>query len=85
MAQQAWKAWLVPGNGAQLSRLPRQELQLIYELALRASTDPKYNQLLDSETGEPIGEDKRLAKALKKIRDVFQLEEPRSHDPRRPL
>lgn len=72
----------MPVKGAQLSRLPRRELQLVYELALRASNDPKHNQLLDSETGEPLGTDARLAKALKKIHDVFQLEEPQPRNPR---
>ena len=62
---------------SQQGRLPRQELQDIYDIARRAVIDnPKFREVYDSETGEPLGERKNLERVFERVREHFGLEEP---------
>lgn len=61
-------------NGPQIGRTPKKELQLLYDLAIRALKNPNYSQIRDEETGEMLGDDKALFKAVAKIQETFQLE-----------
>lgn len=55
---------------------PTRALQKVYEIARRAAREEKYRQMLDSETGEPLGEYKNLEDAFEKVRTFFGLDEP---------
>lgn len=62
---------------SQQGRLPRQELQDIYDIARRAVIDnPKFREAYDPETGEPLGERKNLERVFERVRAHFGLEEP---------
>lgn len=63
-------------TGPQLDRNPRKELQKVYEIAKRAIREEKYRQILDSETGEPLGEYRNLDAAFLKVKQHFGLEDP---------
>jgi hypothetical protein len=61
---------------SQQGRLPRQELQDIYDIARRAVADnEKFRQLCDSETGEPLGAYKNLERIFERVRVHFGLDE----------
>lgn len=56
--------------------VPTRALQKVYEIARRAAREEKYRQMLDSETGEPLGEYKNLEEAFERVRVYFDLDEP---------
>lgn len=63
--------------GPQKGRVPLVELQKIYEIAKRAVREEKYRQVIDEETGEPLGEYRNLRAAFEKVRLTYGLKEPR--------
>ena len=56
--------------------VPTRALQKIFSIARRAACEEKYRQMLDSETGEPLGEYTNLEDAFYKVRTYFGLNEP---------
>jgi hypothetical protein len=61
---------------SQQSRLPRQELQELYDIARRACADnAKFKQVYDPETGEPLGDHKNLERVFERVRTHFGLDE----------
>jgi hypothetical protein len=67
----------LPLMGPHRGVTPTRALQKIYEIARRAAREEKYRQLLDDETGEPLGEYRNLEEAFEKVRTFFGLQEPR--------
>jgi hypothetical protein len=62
--------------GPQKGRIPRQELQDIYDIARRAVADnEKFRNVFDSETGEPLGTHKNLERVFERVRTHFGLDE----------
>lgn len=64
-------------NRANHGSVPTRALQKVYDIARRAAREEKYRQMLDSDTGETLGEYKNLEEAFEKVRAYFGLEEPR--------
>ena len=58
-------------NGPQISRTPKKELQLLYDLADRMSYSG--DLMLHDEQGNTLGRDPKIVKALDKIQETFQL------------
>lgn len=62
---------------SQQGRLPRQELQELYDIARRAiAAHPTLGDVHDPETGEPLGTHKNLERVFERVRTHFGLEEP---------
>ncbi len=59
-------------NGPQISRTPRKELQLLYDLADQMSYASHLMEHDDE--GNRLGRDPKIVKALEKVREAFQLE-----------
>lgn len=64
-------------NRANHGSVPTRALQKVYDIARRAAREEKYRQVIDPDTGEPLGEVRNLEEAFEKVRVYFGLEEPR--------